>query len=129
MTLRSLISLFKQDLSADRISGRLGALYSDRKGKRVSPSTIYRYVYQETAKTPSLKVHFRQQQAKPRHRKGTQDLGGQIRDRVSIDERPNIVEQKSRRYPDEGQERPVHVKGFGKSLPPPSAGFAENLYL
>jgi IS30 family transposase len=93
---RDMMSLFKQDLSPDQISGRLGALYPDRKEKQVSPSTIYRYVYQETAKNPSLKVHFRQQQAKPRHRKGIHDRCGQIRDRVSIDARPNIVEQKSR---------------------------------
>jgi IS30 family transposase len=93
---REIMGLFKQDLSVGQISGRLGILYPGRKGKQVSPSTIYWYVYQETAKRPSLKVHFRQQQAKPHHRKGTQDRRGQIFDRVSIDERPNIVEQKSR---------------------------------
>jgi IS30 family transposase len=93
---RKIMSLFKQDLSPDQISGRLRTVYPERKGKQASPSTIYRYVYQETAKDPSLKVHFRQQQAKPRHRNGREDRRGQILDRVSIDERPEIVEEKSR---------------------------------
>jgi IS30 family transposase len=35
-------------------------------------------------------------QAKPRRRKGAQDRRGQIPGRVSIDERPNIAEEKSR---------------------------------
>jgi IS30 family transposase len=48
------------------------------------------------AKAPVLKEHFRQKQAKPRRWKGTKDRRGQIPDRVSIDERPNIVEEKSR---------------------------------
>jgi IS30 family transposase len=91
-----IMGLFKQDLSPDQITGRLGALYPERKEKQASPSTIYRYVYQETAKTPEIKVRFRQQQAKPRYRKGTKDRHGQITGRVSIDERPNIVEKKSR---------------------------------
>jgi IS30 family transposase len=93
---REIMGLFKQDLSPDQIAGRLGAVYPDQKEKQASPSTIYRHIYQETAKTPALKVHFRQKQAKPRHRKGAKDRRGQIIDRVSIDERPNIVEEKSR---------------------------------
>jgi IS30 family transposase len=93
---REIMDLFKQDLSPDQIAGRPGAIYPDQQEKQVSPSTIYRHIYQETAKTPALKVHFRQKQAKPRRRKGAQDRRGQIIDRVSIDERPIIVEEKSR---------------------------------
>jgi IS30 family transposase len=93
---REIMALFKQDLSPDQISGWLGVGYPDRREKQASPSTVYRYLYQETAKTPELKVHFRQKQAKPRRRKGTKDRRGQIPDRVSIDERPKIVEEKSR---------------------------------
>jgi IS30 family transposase len=89
------MALFTQDLSADQISGRLRILHPDRKEKQASPATIYRQVYQETAKTSSLTIHFRQRQVKPRHRKGTQDHHRQILDRISIDEHPNIVEQKS----------------------------------
>jgi IS30 family transposase len=93
---REIMSLFKQDLSADQISGRLGVRYPDQREKQASTSTIYTYLYEETAKTPMLKEHFRQKQAKPRRRKGAKDRRGQIPDRVSLDERPDIVEEKSR---------------------------------
>jgi IS30 family transposase len=93
---RKIMRLFKQDLSADRISGRLQTLYSDQKEKRVLVSTIYTGIYRETARDPALKVHFRQRQAKPRQRKGGKDRRGQIPDRVSIDERTKIVQEKSR---------------------------------
>jgi IS30 family transposase len=90
------MSLFKQDLSADQISGRLEVLYPEQPEKQASTSTVYACLYGETAKDPALKEHFRQGQAKPRKRKGARDRRGQIPDRVSIDERPKIVEEKSR---------------------------------
>jgi IS30 family transposase len=93
---QGIMTLFKQDLSPDQISGRLGIVYPEGKEKQASPSTVYRYLYQETAKTPAFKVHFRQKQAKPRHWRGTKDRRGQIPDRVSIDQGPKIVEEKSR---------------------------------
>jgi IS30 family transposase len=89
-------ALFKKDLSPDQISGRLRVQYPDRPEKQASTSTIYKYIYQETSKDPSLKDHFRQKQAKPRKRSGVKDRRGQIIGLVSIDERPKIVEEKSR---------------------------------
>ncbi|MDR1307773.1 MAG: hypothetical protein LBK74_09400, partial [Treponema sp.] len=56
---REIMNLFEKDLSPDQIAGRLRVLYPDQKERQASPSTIYRQIYQETAKTPSLKVHFR----------------------------------------------------------------------
>jgi IS30 family transposase len=91
-----IMDLFKQDLSPDQISGRLGVLYPFQPEKQASPSTIYACIYRETAKDPELREHFRQKQAKPRKRKGVKDRRGQIPDRVSIDKRPKIVEEKSR---------------------------------
>jgi IS30 family transposase len=93
---REIARLFKQDLSADQILSRLEVLYPDRREKQASPSTIYASLYRETAKDPEMKRHFRRKQAKPRRRKGVQDRRGQILDRVSLDERPKIVEEKSR---------------------------------
>jgi IS30 family transposase len=93
---REIMRLFKQDLSADQISGRLEVLYPEQREKQASPSTIYTCLYGETAKGPGLKEHFRQKQGKPRHRKGVKDRRGQIVGRVSIDERPKIGEEKSR---------------------------------
>jgi IS30 family transposase len=45
---------------------------------------------------PAVKEHFREKQAKTRKRKGVKDLRGQIVDRVPINERPKIVEERSR---------------------------------
>jgi IS30 family transposase len=89
-------ALFKKDLSPDQISGRLGARYPDRPEKQASPSAICKHMCQETTKDPALKVHFRQKHAKPHIRSGVQDRRGQIIGRVSIDEWPKVVEQKSR---------------------------------
>ena len=94
--MREITALFKKDLSPDQISGRLGVLYPEQREKQASTSTVYTHLYRETAKDPALKEHFRQKQAKPRKRKGVKDRRGQILDRVCIDERPKIVEEKSR---------------------------------
>jgi IS30 family transposase len=108
---REIMRLFKQDLSADHIAGRLEALYPEQREKQASTSTVYACLYEETAKNPALKEHFRQNQAKPRHRKGSKDRRGQIVGRVSIDERPKIVEEKSRAGDWEGDT----VESAGKS--------------
>jgi IS30 family transposase len=89
-------ALFKKDLSPDQISGRLRVAYPDKPEKQASTSTIYRHIYRETAEDPLLKDHFRQKQAKPRKRSGAKDRRGQIIGRVSIDERPDVVEEKRR---------------------------------
>jgi IS30 family transposase len=58
-----------------------------------------------------LKRHFRQGQAKPRKRNGVKDRRGRIPDRVSLDERPKVVEEKSRTGDWEGDT----VESAGKS--------------
>jgi IS30 family transposase len=87
---------FKADLPPDQISGRLRAGHPDEPEKQASASTVYRHLYQKTAEDPALKARFRQKHAKPRKRNGKKDARGQITGRVSIDERPKIVEEKSR---------------------------------
>jgi IS30 family transposase len=94
--MREITGLFKKDLSPDQIAGRLRVKHPGRPEKQASTSTIYQHLYEETAKDPSLKDHFRQKQAKPRRRSGAKDRRGQIVGRVSIDERPQIVEEKIR---------------------------------
>jgi IS30 family transposase len=42
--MREIMMLFKQDLSADQIAGRLGVLYPGQREKQASPSTIYTYL-------------------------------------------------------------------------------------
>jgi hypothetical protein len=69
---REIMSLFEKDLSHDRISSRLGALRPDQKEKQASTSTVCACLYGETAKAGERK-----------------DRRGQMRGRVSIDERSN----------------------------------------
>jgi IS30 family transposase len=92
----TITSLFKKDLSPGQISGRLEALFPNRPERQVSTSTIYTHLYQETAKDRTLKVHFRHKHSKPQKRNGVKDRRGQIIGRVSIEERPKIVEEKAR---------------------------------
>jgi IS30 family transposase len=94
--MNGITALFKKDLSPDQLSGRLRTKNPNEPEKQASPSTIYKQLYRETAKTPALKDHFRRKHAKPRKRSGVKDRRGQITGRVSIDERPKVVEQKSR---------------------------------
>jgi IS30 family transposase len=66
---REIMRLFKQDRSADQISGRLAALRPEQPGKQASTSTIYACLSGETAKNPVLQEHFRQKQASGRGQK------------------------------------------------------------
>jgi IS30 family transposase len=68
-----IMRLFKQDLSADQISDRLGVVYPEQPEKQASPSTVYAYLYREAAKAPELKEHFRQNRASGR---GHKTVGG-----------------------------------------------------
>jgi IS30 family transposase len=47
--MREITALFKQDLAADQISGRLGARRPDQREKRASTATVYTYLYGEMA--------------------------------------------------------------------------------
>ena len=78
--------------SPEQISGRM-----DVDGlKSISHETIYQYVYQEQAKGGKLYLHLRHKHKKYTKRTASYRSRGQIKNRVSIDERPLIVEEKSR---------------------------------
>jgi len=63
---------------------------------RVSHETIYRYLEMDRARGGTLYTHLRHKSRKYRKRYGSNDRRGQIRNRVSIDERPEIVDKRSR---------------------------------
>lgn len=76
--------------SPEQISGWL-----DRHGKlSISHETIYKFIHEDRAKGGCLYKHLRRQKKYRRHRFGLNRAP--ILDRVSIDERPAIVDQKSR---------------------------------
>jgi len=82
----------KQDWSPEQISGYL-ALAED---VHISHETIYQYIWADKRNGGSLYKHLRWSHKKRRKRYGNRDRRGQIKDRVSIDERPQVVDKKAR---------------------------------
>lgn len=65
--------------------------------KMVSPETIYKYIYTvDKAKGGKLLLNLRQSHRTRRRRKNSKDKRGTIKDRVSIKDRPEIVDEKTR---------------------------------
>ncbi len=83
--------LMREDWSPEQISSWL----QREEQIRVSHEWIYRYILRDKQQGGDLHRHLRCQ--KPRKKRyGAPDRRGQIKGRVSIDERPSVVEQRSR---------------------------------
>ncbi len=83
--------LLREDWSPEQISGWLAV----EKALHVSHEWIYLYAYEDKRQGGNLYRHLRCQKAR-RKRYGSNDRRGQIKGRVSIDERPGIVDERSR---------------------------------
>jgi transposase, IS30 family len=87
----------KSEWSPDEIAGRLRTKPPTKlKGKTISHSTIYRWIWSDPQRAESLKKYLRVGYKKRRKVYGKPSKRGQIPNRVSIEERPEIVEQRSR---------------------------------
>lgn len=84
-------ALLRQDWSPEQISLWLRA----NTDSCVSHEWIYRHIYQDKVEGGTLHAHLRCQK-KRRKRYGGQNRRGQIVNRVSIEERPAMVEKRSR---------------------------------
>jgi len=84
--------LLKDDLSPEQVSGYL----SKQDDIQISHETIYQFIWSEKASGGTLYQHLRCSSKKRRKRYGGRDRRGQIPERVSIEERPEIVETKKR---------------------------------
>ncbi len=84
-------SLLREEWSPEQVSGWL----SIEQGLHVSHEWIYQYVYADKRRGGDLHACLRCQK-KRRKRYGSNDRRGQIRGRIPIDERPEIVEERSR---------------------------------
>lgn len=91
-TVRLTRDYLKLDLSPEQIS----AVLNDYHGIKLSHETIYRFVIADKVAGGSLFQHLRHRFKKNKKRYGSQDGRGHIKDRVMIDERPEIVNRKSR---------------------------------
>ena len=68
----------------------------DAPGTTVSHETIYQHVWDDRRAGGTLYTHLRQGHKKRRKRRGSKDSRGKIRNRVDIDQRPAVVETRSR---------------------------------
>lgn len=88
-------NLLEKKWSPEQIHGR-----SDLEGyEKVSHESIYKYVYEDKKQGGELYKNLRQSHRTWRRRRNTYDKRGIIKDRVSIDLRPKIV-QEQKRYGD-----------------------------
>jgi len=83
--------LLREDWSPEQVSNWL--LLNE--GIQVSHEWIYLYIYQSMKAGDDLHTHLRCQK-KRRKRYGSYDRRGQLKNRVSIDERPVVVDLKNR---------------------------------
>ncbi|MDB4467542.1 IS30 family transposase [Akkermansiaceae bacterium] len=84
--------LSKQQWSPEEISGYL----AKNTQHRVSHEAIYLHVYEEKSTGGTLYTHLRQSHRKRKRRRNTKDKRGTLKHRISIDDRPAIVEKKTR---------------------------------
>lgn len=87
-----IVYLLRFDLSPEQVSG-----YLKRNADiAISHETIYQYILKDKATGGDLYKHLRHSSKKRKKRYGSHDRRGQIPGRVSIDERPEIVDLKQR---------------------------------
>ena len=85
-------NLIRNDCSPEQISGALKRNHCIR----ISHETIYQHILSDKITGGNLYQHLRRSNRKRKKRYGSQSLRGQIPGRVSIDQRPDIVEAKKR---------------------------------
>ena len=84
--------LTREDLSPEQVANRLeleGSL-------QISPETIYLRIYADKRNGGDLHQHLRSQKSRRKRYASGQERRGTIKNRVSIDDRPDIVAQKTR---------------------------------
>lgn len=82
--------------SPEQIAGRLKFNYPHHRKMQLSYESIYQWIGVNGFLGGDLKKELRQGHRKRRKRRGTPDSRGQIPGRVSIDQRPDIVDARSR---------------------------------
>jgi IS30 family transposase len=86
----------KNEWSPEEISGRLITDYRDNEMMRVSTECIYNWIYKDAQNNGYLFNHLRRHHKKRKKQRKYGSVRGLIPDRVSISERPAIVENRSR---------------------------------
>lgn len=84
--------MLMKDLSPEQIKGRCDLLGIPM----VSPERLYQFIWNDKRKGGELYKHLRRNGRKYRKRGAAKDSRGIIRDRVSIEQRPAVVDEKKR---------------------------------
>jgi transposase, IS30 family len=84
--------LIRQDLSPEQAASRLEL----EGGLQISHETIYQHIYADKRAGGDLWRHLRCQKPRRKRYASGQERRGMIKNRISIDERPEIIEQKIR---------------------------------
>jgi IS30 family transposase len=82
----------RQDFSPEQVSGFLARTHN----LWISHEAIYQHIFNDKAKGGTLYRHLRLSHKKRRKRYGSHDRRGQIQGRISIDERPAVVDARER---------------------------------
>ena len=80
------------DWSPEQVSGGL----AKEETIRISHERIYQPIWTDKRQGGTLFKHLRQSNKKRKKQYGSKDKRGQIRNRISIEERPEVVEAKTR---------------------------------
>jgi IS30 family transposase len=92
----SMIDLIKSKLQIEWSPEQISGWLLDEKEQLISHEAIYLYVWADKRSGGDLYKHLRQQGKKYDKRRNGKSTRGQIKNRVSIDDRPSIVDEKSR---------------------------------
>ena len=84
--------LIQEDLSPEQAANRLEL----EGGLQISHEIIYQHIYADKRNGGDLHQHLRSQKPRRKRYASGQERRGTIKNRVSIDERPEIVDQKTR---------------------------------
>lgn len=82
----------REDLSPEQVSGWLERTRSEY----ISHERIYQHIWEDKKKGGNLYAHLRRQGKKYQRRSGTYNSRGQIKNRVGIEQRPAVVDNKTR---------------------------------
>lgn len=94
-TIKCITSKLRENWSPEQITGRLKS--GIEKNIKVSHETIYKFIWKDKKQGGELYTFLRRKAKKYNSRSKEKQAGrGYIKDRISIDERPTIVDERSR---------------------------------
>jgi IS30 family transposase len=93
---RYVVSRLRRDWSPEQVAGRLRLDHPGDQRMRVSPETIYQWIYRDAAADGDLFLHLRRRHRRRRKQGRYGTRRGLIPGRVGIAERPGIVASRAR---------------------------------